>query len=69
MLVEPFGVILLSLIHICWTTASVRVRPPLPPSARGGITSDSRLNRRIAKLPDDGFGRNWNVVMGLKKAK
>lgn len=47
----------------CWTTASVRVRPPLPPSARGGITSDSRLNRRIAKLSDDGFGRNWNVVM------
>lgn len=40
-------------------------RPPLPPSARDGITSDSRLNRRIAKLPDDGFGRNWNVVMGL----
>ena len=23
----------------------------------------SRLNRRIAKLSDDGFGRNWNVVM------
>ena len=41
----------------------VRVRTPLPPSARGGITSDSRLNRRIAKLSDDGFGRNWNVVM------